>query len=112
MSRSDPEAEVQVALVTAPDPSTAERIARALVEERLAACVNLVPGLRSVYRWEGAVEEAEEVLLVVKTRSDRARALEKRVVALHPYDVPEVLRFAAAGGHAPYLDWVCKESVS
>jgi len=63
--------DVRVVLVTAPDPDTAAALARALVEERLVACVNLVPGVRSIYRWEGAVEEAAEVLLVVKTRADR-----------------------------------------
>ena len=104
------DAEIEVALVTAPDTETGERIARALVEERLAACVNLVPGLRSIYRWEGAVEEASEVLLVVKTRADRAAALERRLLALHPYDVPELLRFPARGGSAPYLRWVAEET--
>jgi len=101
---------VQVTLVTAPDADTADRIARALVDERLAACVNLVPGVRSVYRWEGAVEEAEEVLLVVKSRRDRAAALAARVKALHPYEVPEVLSLSAAGGSEAYLDWVQRES--
>ena len=104
MSPSDPD--VELALVTAPDAQTAQRIARTLVEERLAACVNLLPGVRSVYRWEGSVEEAGEVLLVVKTRADRAADLEARVLALHPYDVPEVLRLPAAGGSPAYLRWL------
>ncbi len=113
MSPPEPRAEdVEVALVTAPDAETGERIARALVEERLAACVNLVPGLRSIYRWEGAVESAEEVLLVVKTRADRAERLEERLLALHPYDVPELLRIPTRGGHAAYLRWVLAETGS
>jgi periplasmic divalent cation tolerance protein len=101
---------VQVTLVTAPDLETAARIARALVEERLAACVNLVPGVRSIYRFEGRIHDESETLLIVKTRAERAAALEARVRALHPYEVPEVLHLAAAGGSAPYLAWVLEES--
>jgi periplasmic divalent cation tolerance protein len=110
MSRSDDAREVELALVTAPDTATAERIARALVEERLAACVNLVPGLRSLYRWQGSVEDAAEVLLVVKTCSDRLPALTERVLALHPYDVPELLRIPVRGGSEAYLGWLRAES--
>jgi periplasmic divalent cation tolerance protein len=104
------EAEVRVVLVTAPDAETAGRLARALVEERLAACVNLVPGVRSVYRWEGRVTEDEELLLVIKTRADRTRTLAARVRDLHPYAVPEVLELAAVGGSDAYLEWVRTES--
>jgi periplasmic divalent cation tolerance protein len=107
---AEPDASVRVVLLTAPDPAHAERLARALVEERLAACVNLVPGVRSLYRWEGRVEDAPEVLLLVKTRADRCAALAARVRELHPYHLPEVLELAAAGGSAEYLDWVRKES--
>lgn len=105
-----PPTDVRVVLVTAPDAAVAERIGRALVEERLAACVNLVPGVRSLYRWEGAVQDDPEVLLIVKTREDRLAELAERVRALHPYDLPEVLALAAAGGSAGYLDWVAAES--
>lgn len=101
---------VQVTLITAPDLETAARIARALVEERLAACVNVVPGVRSIYRYEGRVHDEGEVLMVVKARAERADALEARVRALHPYEVPEVLHLAAAGGSAAYLAWVLEES--
>ena len=101
---------VQVVLLTAPDAACAERLARALVEERLAACVNVVPGVRSFYRWQGAVEAAAELLLVAKTRADRAEALAARVKELHPYELPEVLTLPAAGGSAAYLDWVRTES--
>ena len=107
---SESEAEVRVVLVTAPDADAAAGLARSLVEERLAACVNVVPTVRSIYRWEGAVEEAAEVLLVIKTRADRCPALASRVRDLHPYDVPEVLELTAVGGSAAYLDWVRTES--
>ena len=108
MSSSDPE--VRVAFITAPDLETATRVARALVEERLVACVNLVPGIRSIYRWKGAVEEDAEVLLVVKTRADRAGVLADRVAELHPYELPEVVLLPAVGGSLPYLDWVREEA--
>lgn len=99
-------------LVTAPDAEVAERLARALVEERLAACVNVIPGVRSIYRWEGAIEEDAELLLLVKTHEARLDALAARVKELHPYALPEVLALAAAGGSAAYLDWIRTESHS
>ena len=102
---------LHVALSTAPDRATALAVARALVSERLCACVNLVPRITSVYRWEGAVEEGEEVLLVAKTRADRAERLCARIVELHPYDVPEVILLPVAGGAESYLDWVRVESL-
>ena len=104
--------ELRVVLVTAPDPECGERLARALVEERLAACVNLVPGIRSFYRWEGRVQDDPEVLLVVKTQAGRAEALAARVQELHPYELPEVLELPVVGGSAAYLDWVFAESSS
>ncbi len=107
---SPSETEVRVILVTAPDMEVGARIARALVEEKLAACVNLVPGVRSIYRWQGRIEDEAEVLLVVKTRADRTGALAERVLALHPYELPEVVALAAVGGSAGYLDWVLQES--
>jgi periplasmic divalent cation tolerance protein len=84
----------------------AARIARALVERRLAACVNVLPGVRSWYRWKGAVEEDEERLLVIKTRRDRFEALREALVALHPYELPEAIAFPVEAGHAPYLAWL------
>ncbi len=96
-----------VVLITAPaDGDAAERLARALVEERLAACVNRVPGLISTYWWEGKIEEDREELLVVKTTEDRLEALLKRVPELHPYTVPEVLALPVEQGHPPYLEWL------
>ena len=105
-----PEPALRVVLLTAPDAASAEGLARALVGERLAACVNVVPGVRSFYRWEGKVEDAAECLLVVKTRADRTAALAARVRELHSYELPEVLELDVAGGSAGYLDWVGKES--
>lgn len=105
-----PDPAVQVVLVTAPDLDTAARLGRALVEERLAACVNLVPGLRSIYRWEGALHDDAEVLLLVKTRTDRLEALSARVKELHPYALPEVLALPASGGSPAYLEWLRTES--
>ena len=108
MNPSEPE--VRIGFITAPDAETAARVARALVEERLAACVNLVPGIRSIYRWEGALEEDAEVLLVVKTRADRAADLASRVAQLHPYDLPEVVLLPVVGGSSAYLEWVRAEA--
>jgi periplasmic divalent cation tolerance protein len=102
--------EVRVVLTTVPDAEMGARLARTLIEEKLAACVNLVPGVRSFYRWQGQLEDASEVLLLVKTRADRCAALAARIQALHPYALPEVLELAAGGGSAAYLDWVGRES--
>ena len=90
----------------------AERIARALVEERLAACVNLVPGVRSIYRWEGRVVDDREVTLLVKTSEARVDDVRRRILALHPYAVPEVLALPVDvhGSHPDYVDWVQRES--
>jgi len=98
--------DVRIVLITAPDLAVAAGLGRALVEERLAACANLVPQVTSIYRWEGAVQEDSEVLMVVKTSAGRVAALTERVLALHPYEVPEVLVLPVESGAAAYLDWV------
>lgn len=90
-------------VASAPD---AERLARALVERGLAACVNVVPGLVSFYRWKGEVQRDEELLLVAKTRRERFEALRAALVEMHPYEVPEVVAFEVAAGHEPYLRWL------
>lgn len=95
-----------VVLVTAPSADKAAELARALVEERLAACGNVVPGLRSIYRWEGRVQEDAEALLLLKTTRARFEALRERVLALHPYQVPEVLALPVEAGSAAYLAWI------
>lgn len=84
----------------------ADRIARALVDRRLAACVNLVPGVRSIYRWKGGIESDDELLLVIKSTSDRLEALREAIVSLHPYEVPELIAVPIEFGHAPYLAWL------
>lgn len=98
--------EVRVVFCTCPDVETAERLAQCVVEERLAACVNLVPGLRSVYKWEGEIHRDSEVLLLIKTTAARLPALTERLVALHPYSVPEVIATPVIAGAEPYLAWV------
>jgi len=95
-----------VALSTVASLEDAERIARALVERRLAACVNVVPGLTSIYAWKGAVETERELLLVIKTRRQRFEELRAALVELHPYEVPELIALPVEAGHAPYLDWL------
>ena len=93
-----------------PDKERATSMARVLVDERLAACVNVIPGVRSIYLWDGKVQEDEEVLCLIKTRPavfDRAR---ERILALHPYEVPEILAFAVDDGSAAYLEWLRKST--
>jgi len=96
--------------ITAPNRDQAATMARALVDERLAACVNIVDGVQSVYRWEGKVEESAEVLCLVKTRPELLDALTARVQALHPYDVPEILAFEVADGSPAYLAWLAEST--
>lgn len=96
-------------LVTCP-PDKAEAIAQGLVEDRVAACVNVVPALRSVYRWKDGVQKDEEALLLVKTTRDRFDALKQAVLARHPYELPEVIAIPVDRGHAPYIDWVVEST--
>ncbi len=98
--------DVRIVLSTAPDAEAALRIGRALVEERQAACVNVVPGVRSIYRWQDAIEATDEVMLVLKTTAAAAPALAARLAALHPYEVPEVLALEPAAGAEAYLGWI------
>lgn len=98
--------DVLVVLVTTPTAEVAADLARALVEARLAACGNVVPGLRSIYRWEGAVQDEPEALLLLKTTRDRFEALRDEVLRRHPYQVPEVVALPVEAGSAAYLDWV------
>jgi len=97
-----------VVLVTAPSAEKAAELARTVVEERLAACGNVVPGVRSIYRWEGKVQEDAEVLLILKTQRRRFGELRDRILALHPYAVPEVLALPVEAGSDAYLDWIAQ----
>lgn len=98
--------EASVVLITAPDRAVAELVVTALVEERLAACGNIVDGVTSIYRWHGALERAEEVLIIMKTLRALVPRLTERVVALHPYDVPEVVALPVAAGLGAYMEWI------
>ena len=96
-----------VVLVTCPSRARAQRLARALVAGRLAACVNVLPGaVDSIYRWNGKTEQAREVLLMIKTTARRFEALTRGILALHPYQVPEIIALPVAAGYPPYLAWV------
>ena len=101
---------VLMAITNAPDAETAQRIARALVEERLAACVNVLAPCQSVYRWQGEVEAAQEFPLLIKTAQDRFPALQRRITELHPYEVPELLSWRPSGGLPAYASWVIQQT--
>lgn len=100
---------VLVCFCTCPDRAVADRLAETLVAERLAACVNVVPGLHSVYRWQGTVERSDETLLLIKTTRAGLPALSARIAGLHPYELPEVVAVEVAGGLSAYLDWVAEQ---
>jgi periplasmic divalent cation tolerance protein len=99
-----------VVLVSCPSAEKAAEIARVLVEERLAACATILPSVRSIYRWEGKVQEDAEALLLAKTEVRRFEDLRQRVLALHPYEVPEVLALPVEAAHRPYLDWIAEST--
>ena len=101
--------DVVLVLSTAPDDASAETTARTLVEEKLVACVNLLPAMTSIYRWKGALERETERQLVMKTTRARVPALEKRLKELHSYDVPEFIVVAAESVSADYLAWLTAE---
>lgn len=98
--------------ITCPDHASAEKIAEVLVERRLAACVNLIPGLTSVYRWDGKIEKDQEILLMAKTTQLTFAALEDCVTSLHPADLPEIIGLPVQAGLAGYLQWVANETTS
>ena len=101
-----PAAKFAIALVTAPDLKTARALAKAALSARLIACANLVPKIESHYRWQGKIESSAEVLLILKTRKSKLAALEKLVLAKHPYDTPELLVLPLSAGNKKYLDWL------
>ena len=99
-----------VVLTTFPADGDAEQLAHTLVEERLAACVNILPPMRSIYRWQGAIERADERQLLIKTTAHRVAELETRLKALHPYDLPEFLILSVLDGSRGYLSWVAENT--
>ncbi|HWP44063.1 MAG TPA: divalent-cation tolerance protein CutA [Blastocatellia bacterium] len=100
-----------IIFVTAPGSAEASRIAEAIVEERLAACVNIVEGIESIYRWEGKVTRDREALMIIKSTAERYEELERRVKQLHSYSTPEVIAFGIERGSQQYLDWLRDSTV-
>jgi len=99
-----------VVLITAPNEDDAARLANDLVASRLAACVNIINNIRSIYRWQGKIEDESEVLMLVKTRKEHFKDLEKRVRELHPYTVPEIIVLPIIEGFVGYLGWLREET--
>lgn len=102
--------ELRVVLITVPDEDSAGSIAGDLVEKRLAACVNIIPNLRSIYRWENKIEDSSELLLLAKTSAERYHLLESRVLEIHPYDTPEIISLDVKEGFDTYCAWVLGET--
>jgi periplasmic divalent cation tolerance protein len=103
---SPPVTDAMLVLTTLPSPDKAAEIARALVEERLAACGNVLPAVRSIYKWQGKVQDENEVMLLLKTREEQLERLKLRILELHPYEVPEVLAIPVESGYRAYLEWI------
>ncbi|HEX2530692.1 MAG TPA: divalent-cation tolerance protein CutA [Burkholderiaceae bacterium] len=97
-----------VVLTNLPNLAAAQALARHLVQQRLAACINILPAVRSVYQWQGAIEEADEVPLLVKTSTSRYAELESAIKAAHPYQVPEIIALPITAGLPAYLDWIAQ----
>lgn len=102
--------QVLIVLTQMPDADSAGSMARLLVESRLAACVNLMPAVQSIYRWQGQIEQASEVALFIKTTQRHYAQLQQAIISAHPYDVPEVIALPVTAGHLPYLHWVAAET--
>jgi periplasmic divalent cation tolerance protein len=103
-----PAAKFAVVLVTAPDLKTARLLARAALQARLIACANLIPRIESHYRWQGKIQLGAEVMLFLKTQKTKLPALEKMILAKHPYDTPEFLVLSMSAGNQRYLDWLAE----
>ncbi len=102
--------QILLVMTNLPDTHSAQQLAQQLVESRLAACVNCMPGVRSVYRWQGAVEQADEVALIIKTTPARYAELEAAIKAAHPYEVPEIIAIPVSAGWPAYADWIGQET--
>lgn len=111
-TEDNPRMDAIVVFCTCPDEASAAHIANTLVAERLAACVNRIAGVTSTYRWQGRIQNDGEVLLLIKSVHTHFEALRARIIALHPYELPEVIAVDIASGHAPYLDWIAAQTAS
>lgn len=103
---------VLVILVTAVNQEEAEKIGEGMVNAKLAACANIIPGIHSIYRWKGKVVKAQEVLLILKSTKLRYRALEKAIKAMHTYETPEIIALPVKDGLDQYIGWVCSQTHS
>jgi periplasmic divalent cation tolerance protein len=101
---------VSVVLCNVPDQATGRSLARLLLEKRLAACVNLLPGVQSMYRWQGAIEDAQEVAMLIKTVSSRYHEVEQEIRSVHPYELPEIICLPIHAGLPGFMDWVNVET--
>ena len=102
--------DAMLVLTTLPNSDAAADLAKKVVGEKLAACANVMPAVRSIYRWQGALQDENEVLVLLKTRQARFEKLKARILELHPYDVPEVIAIPVEQGHGAYLDWIANET--
>lgn len=100
------DADTLLVMTTCPDEACAESLSTHLVEENLASCINRLPGINSVYRWEGELKTGTEVLLLIKTASTCWERLEAEIKRLHPYELPEIIAVPITAGHKPYIDWI------
>lgn len=96
----------QIILCTSPDKESAEKIAHQLINDKIAACINILPGLTSIFRWQGKIETEQEHLLLIKTRKDRYQAVEKSIQTNHPYEIPEIIAIPIEKGLAEYMQWI------
>ncbi len=96
----------QIILCTCPDKESAENIARQLINDKIAACINILPGITSIYTWQGNIETDQEHLLLIKTRKDRFQTVEKSIQTCHPYEIPEIIAIPVENGLAEYLQWI------
>lgn len=96
----------QILITTLPEMEQAKQMAQTIVNQKLAACINILPQMVSIYRWQGALEEGTEHMLVIKTEVARLDELKKTILEMHPYELPEIIVVPIVGGHPPYLDWI------
>jgi periplasmic divalent cation tolerance protein len=106
---SDQDDKFLVVLTNLPDQETALQLAQSLVDKRLAACVNVLDGCTSVYRWQGGIQTDREIPVLIKTRAKGYASLQAEILALHPYQVPEIIALPINRGFEPYLEWICAE---